>query len=82
MADTTKRWESTGKFSLNDLARSHGMTSQQLINISLASERNHELADYIHRRNYNLPVPQGVHLYFPAGHWAHGHEHRAGHGSR
>ena len=78
----TKKWTSTGKFSLNDLARSHGMTAAQLIDGSLASEANYGLADYLHKRNFNAPVPQGVNLYFPPGHWAHGADHQVNHGAR
>lgn len=63
-------WTSTGKYSLNTIAKSHGMTAQQLINSSLASANNPGLKKYVAGRNYNKPVPAGVQLFFPAADWA------------
>jgi hypothetical protein len=63
-------WTSTGKYSLNVIAKSHGMTPQQLIKVSEASENNPALKAYVAKKNYNAPVPAGVQLFFPNANWA------------
>lgn len=63
-------WTSTGKYSLNTLAKSHGMTAQQLVNSSLAGQVNPGLQAYVKKGNNNAPVPAGVQLFFPAANWA------------
>ncbi len=62
-------WSSTGKYSLNVLAKSHGMTPQQLIASSQSAENNPLLAAYVKKGNYNAPVPAGVQLFFPNANW-------------
>ncbi len=62
-------WSSTGKYSLNVLAKSHGMTPQQLIASSQSAENNPTLAAYVKKGNYNAPVPAGVQLFFPNANW-------------
>jgi hypothetical protein len=62
-------WTSTGKFSLNQLARSHAMSAPDLVNTSLAAGPNDQLARYVAQGNYNLPVPQGVPFYIPQTNW-------------
>lgn len=62
-------WTSTGQYSLNVIAKSHGMTVQQLIQSSLAAENNVPLQQYIKKGNYNAKLPAGVQLFFPAQYW-------------
>jgi hypothetical protein len=62
-------WSSTGKYSLNTIAKSHGMTAQQLIASSQSAENNPTLAAYVKKGNYNAPVPAGVQLFFPNANW-------------
>lgn len=62
-------WTSTGKYSLNTIARSHGMTAQQLAAVSNASENNVGLRAYLAKGNLNAPVPAGVQLFFPNKNW-------------
>lgn len=62
-------WTSTGKYSLNTIAKSHGMTAQQLIKISESSENNPALKAYVAKKNYNAPVPAGVQLFIPNANW-------------
>jgi len=62
-------WTSTGKYSLASIAKSHGMTAQQLIAVSESSENNATLAAYVKKGNYNALVPAGVQLFIPAANW-------------
>lgn len=62
-------WTSTGKYSLNTIARSHGMTAQQLAAVSNSSENNVGLKAYLSKGNLNAPVPAGVQLFFPNKNW-------------
>jgi hypothetical protein len=62
-------WTSTGAYSLNTIAKSHGMTAQQLINASLAAENNVPLQKYVAKKNNNAKIPAGVQLFFPAANW-------------
>jgi hypothetical protein len=62
-------WTSTGKYSLNTIAKSHGMTAQQLIASSEAAENNTGLKAYVAKGNYNAPVPAGVELFIPNANW-------------
>lgn len=63
-------WTSTGVYSLNTIAKSHGMTAAQLIQTSLGAENNVPLQAYVAKKNYNLKIPAGVQLFFPAAKWA------------
>jgi hypothetical protein len=63
-------WTSTGKYSLNTIAKSHGMTAQQLIAVSEKSENNPMLKAYVAKKNFNAPVPAGIQLFFPNANWA------------
>src|SRR5215475_3538306 len=62
-------WTSTGKYSLNTIAKSHGMTAQQLIKVSEAQENNVPLKNYVKKGNFNAPLPAGVQLFFPNANW-------------
>ena len=62
-------WTSTGKYSLATVAKSHGMTPQQLIAVSESAENNPLLKAYVAKGNYNAPVPSGVQLFIPAANW-------------
>lgn len=62
-------WTSTGKYSLATIAKSHGMTPQQLIAVSEKSENNPALKAYVAKKNFNAPVPAGVQLFFPNANW-------------
>jgi hypothetical protein len=62
-------WTSTGKYSLNVIAKSHGMTAQQLIAASEAAQNNVPLKNYVTKGNYNAPVPAGVELFIPNANW-------------
>lgn len=63
-------WTSTGQYSLNTVAASHGMTAQQLLASSESQENNQGMIAYAKAGNYNAPIPSGVHLYIPAANWA------------
>ena len=69
LAGGLNEWTSNGRYSLNTIARSHGMTVQQLIAISEKAENNPSLKAYVAKKNYNLPVPAGVHLFIPNANW-------------
>lgn len=69
IAGGLNEWSSTGKYSLNTIAKSHGMTAQQLIAASQSAENNPGLAAYVKKGNYNAPVPAGVQLFFPNANW-------------
>jgi hypothetical protein len=69
LAGNLDEWTSTGKYSLNTLASSHGMTAAQLLASSLSAENNVGLQSYANAKNYNGLVPAGVHLYYPSGNW-------------
>jgi hypothetical protein len=62
-------WTSNGKYSLNVIAKSHGMTAQQLIKASEAAENNVALKAYVSKGNFNAPVPAGVQLFIPNANW-------------
>jgi hypothetical protein len=62
-------WTSTGKYSLNTVAKSHGMTAQQLLAVSESSENNVPLKQYAAAGNFNAPVPAGVQLFIPNANW-------------
>lgn len=62
-------WTSTGKYSLNTIAKSHGMTAQQLIASSTAAENNPLLAAYVKKGNYNAPLPTGIQVFIPNANW-------------
>jgi hypothetical protein len=66
------QYTSTGKFSLNQLAKTHGLSVHALINSSLANQQNSGLTRYIAAGNYNLPVPSGVSVYVPVSNWKQG----------
>lgn len=69
MAEPSVTYTSNGKYSLNQLAKSHGLSVHQLVNNSLANTDNGGLASYIAGGNYNNPVPAGVKIYVPQSHW-------------
>lgn len=62
-------WTSNGKYSLNVIAKSHGMTAQQLIAASEAQQNNVPLKAYVSKGNFNAPVPPGVELFIPNANW-------------
>lgn len=62
-------WTSTGKYSLATIAKSHGMTAQQLIAASEAQTNNPALKAYVAKGNLNAPVPAGVALFIPSANW-------------
>lgn len=62
-------WTSTGKYSLATIAKSHGMTPQQLIAVSEQAENNPALKAYAAKKNFNAPLPAGVQLFFPNANW-------------
>ena len=62
-------WISTGKYTLNQIAKTHGMSAHALIQSTLASQSNPGLTSYVAQGNYNLPVPQGVQFLIPASNW-------------
>lgn len=62
-------WTSTGKYSINTVAKSHGMTAQQLIAASEAQTNNPALKAYVKKGNLNAPVPSGVALFIPTANW-------------
>lgn len=63
-------WTSTGKYSLTTIAKSHGMTAQQLIAASEAQTNNPALKAYVAKGNLNAPVPSGIALFIPTNKWA------------
>jgi hypothetical protein len=62
-------WTSTGQYSLNTIAKSHGMTAQQLIAVSNAAENNVPLKNYVAKNNLNAPLPSGVQIFIPNANW-------------
>lgn len=62
-------WTSTGKYSLNTVAKSHGMTAQQLVSVSEGAENNVALKNYVAKGNYNAPLPAGVQVFIPNANW-------------
>lgn len=62
-------WTSNGRYSLNTIAKSHGMTTQQLIAASEGAENNVPLKKYVAGKNFNKPVPAGVQLFIPNANW-------------
>ncbi len=69
LAGGLNEWTSTGKYSLNTVAKSHGMTAQQLIKVSESAENNPVLAAYVKKGNYNAPLPAGVQVFIPNANW-------------
>lgn len=69
LASGLNEWTSTGKYSLNTIAKSHGMTAQQLIASSEAAQSNPLMAAYAKAGNYNAMVPAGVELFIPNANW-------------
>lgn len=70
LANGMNEWTSTGKYSLNTIAKSHGMTPAQLIAASEGAENNTQLKAYVAKGNYNAMVPSGVELFIPNANWA------------
>jgi hypothetical protein len=62
-------WTSTGKYSINTLAKSHGMTAQQLIASSETQENNPALKSYVSKGNLNAMLPSGVQIFIPTSKW-------------
>jgi hypothetical protein len=69
LAGGLNEWTSTGKYSLNTVAKSHGMTAQQLIATSTSAENNPLLAAYVKKGNYNAPLPAGIQVFIPNANW-------------
>lgn len=69
LAGGMNEWTSTGKYSLNTIARSHGMTPQQLIASSNAAENNVGLKAYVSKGNLNAPLPAGIQVFIPNKNW-------------
>lgn len=69
LAGGQNEWTSTGKYSLNTLAKSHGMTAQQLIANSEAQENNPMLKAYVAKGNFNAMLPAGVQIFIPNANW-------------
>lgn len=63
-------WTSTGSYSLNTIAKSHGMTAQQLIAASEGAENNPLLEAYVKKGNLNAMLPSGVQIFIPNANWA------------
>lgn len=63
-------WTSTGKYSLNTIAKSHGMTAQQLVAVSEGAENNPLLKNYVSKGNFNAPLPAGVQIFIPNANWS------------
>lgn len=62
-------WTSTGKYSINTLAKSHGMTAQQLIASSESQQNNAALKTYVSKGNLNAMLPSGVEIFIPTSKW-------------
>lgn len=62
-------WTSTGKYSLNTIAKSHGMTAQQLIASSETAQNNPTLKAYVSKGNLNAMLPSGVEIFIPNANW-------------
>jgi hypothetical protein len=69
LAGGLNEWTSTGQYSLNTVAKSHGMTPQQLIAVSEGAENNVPLQNYVKAGNYNAPLPSGVEIFIPNANW-------------
>jgi hypothetical protein len=69
LAGGLNEWTSTGKYSLNTVAKSHGMTAQQLIAVSEKAENNPTLKAYVAKGNYNAMLPAGVEVFIPNANW-------------
>lgn len=62
-------WTSTGGYSINTVAKSHGLTAQQLIASSESQTANPNLAAYVKKGNLNAPLPNGIALFIPKANW-------------
>ena len=69
LAGGLNEWTSTGKYSLNTIAKSHGMTAQQLIAVSEKAENNPTLKAYVAKGNFNAMLPAGVEVFIPNANW-------------
>jgi hypothetical protein len=69
LANGLNEWTSTGDYSLNTIAKSHGMTAQQLIASSESAENNTALKAYVAKGNYNAKLPSGVEIFIPNANW-------------
>jgi hypothetical protein len=69
LAGGLNEWTSTGQYSLNTIAKSHGMTAQQLIAVSTGAENNVPLKTYVAKNNFNAPLPSGVQIFIPNANW-------------
>lgn len=70
LAGGQNEWTSTGKYSLNTIAKSHGMTAQQLIANSESAEANPLLKAYVAKGNLNAMLPAGVQIFIPNANWS------------
>lgn len=62
-------WTSTGDYSLNTIAKSHGLTPNQLAQVSLGAQNNPMLQAYIKKGNFNANIPAGTELFIPKANW-------------
>lgn len=62
-------WTSTGGYSITTVAKSHGLTPQQLIASSESQTSNPALAAYVKKGNLNAPLPNGIALFIPKANW-------------
>lgn len=69
LANGLNEWTSVGGYSLNTVAKSHGMTAQQLIAVSEGAENNAPLKTYVQKGNLNAPLPNGVQIFIPNANW-------------
>lgn len=69
LAGGLNEWTSNGKYSLNTIAKSHGMTAQQLIASSEGAQNNPALKTYVSKGNLNAPLPSGVQVFIPNTNW-------------
>jgi hypothetical protein len=69
VAGGLNEWTSTGKYSINTIAKSHGMTAQQLIASSEKAQNNPSLAAYVKKGNLNAMLPAGVEIFIPNANW-------------
>jgi hypothetical protein len=69
LAGGLNEWTSTGKYSLNTIAKSHGMTAQQLIASSESAQNNPTLKAYVSKGNLNAMLPSGVEIFIPNADW-------------
>ena len=63
-------WVSTGQYSLNTIAKSHGVTPQQIVQASTTlggttPQAGNPFVSYASRGNFNAPLPKGARIAIP-----------------